>query len=109
MSVYLRGSGSGSVGGAVDLDALIHSMPGAVYVGDERGVSACNDAALLMLGCEGLSELEGGITGLFERLQHRFPETGERVPPHGEPLSRALGGRPPSRRSSRGTTRPERT
>jgi DNA-binding NarL/FixJ family response regulator/signal transduction histidine kinase/PAS domain-containing protein len=90
MAVYLRGSGS--AGGAVDLDAFIHSMPGAVYVGDERGVLACNDAALLMLGCEGLSELEGGITVLFERLQHRFPETGEHVPPHGEPLSRALGG-----------------
>jgi DNA-binding NarL/FixJ family response regulator/signal transduction histidine kinase/PAS domain-containing protein len=90
MAVYLRGSGS--AGGAVDLDAFIHSMPGAVYVGDERGVLACNDAALLMLGCEGLSDLEGGITVLFERLQHRFPETGEHVPPHGEPLSRALGG-----------------
>jgi DNA-binding NarL/FixJ family response regulator/signal transduction histidine kinase/PAS domain-containing protein len=29
---------------------------------------------------------------LFERLQHRYPATGERVPPHDEPFSRALGG-----------------
>jgi DNA-binding NarL/FixJ family response regulator/signal transduction histidine kinase len=88
MAVYLRGSTSG----AADLDAVIHSMPDAVYVGDERGVSACNDAALLMLGCERLSELEGGLTAIFERLQHRYPATGERVPPHEEPFTRALGG-----------------
>jgi DNA-binding NarL/FixJ family response regulator/signal transduction histidine kinase/PAS domain-containing protein len=92
MADYLRGSGSGTSGGAADLDALIHSMPDAVYVGDERGVSACNDAALLMLGCEGLVDLDGGLSVLFERLQHRCPETGERVLPHEEPFSRALGG-----------------
>ena len=92
MADYPRGSGSGTAGGAADLDAVIHSMPDAVYAGDERGVSACNDAALLMLGCDGLSDLEGDLSILFERLEHRFPETGERVPPHEEPLSRALKG-----------------
>jgi len=104
MADYLRGSGSGTSSGAADLDALIHSMPDAVYVGDERGVSACNDAALLMLGCEDLVELDGGLSVLFERLQHRFPETGERVPPPEEPFSRALGGETVvEERSSHGT------
>jgi DNA-binding NarL/FixJ family response regulator/signal transduction histidine kinase/PAS domain-containing protein len=92
MANHLRGSGSGTSGGVADLGAVIHSMPDAAYAGDERGVSACNDAALLMLGCERLSELEGGLSVLFERLQHRSPETGERVPPHEEPFSRALEG-----------------
>ena len=92
MADYLKGSGSGTAGGAAGLDVTIHSMPDAVYVGDERGVSACNDAALQMLGCESLVELEGGLSVLFERLQHRFPGTGERVPPHEEPFSLALGG-----------------
>jgi DNA-binding NarL/FixJ family response regulator/signal transduction histidine kinase/PAS domain-containing protein len=92
MADYPRESGNGTAGGAADLDAVIHSMPDAVYVGDERGVSACNDAALLMLGCKDRVELDGGVSVLFERLQHRFPGTGERVPPHDEPFSRALGG-----------------
>jgi PAS domain-containing protein len=87
MAIHLRGPKSGA-----DLDAVIHSMPDAVYVGDGRGVSACNEAALLMLGCEGLVELDGGLPAIFEKLQHRYPATGERVPPHEEPFSRALGG-----------------
>ncbi|HEX5850435.1 MAG TPA: LuxR C-terminal-related transcriptional regulator [Rubrobacter sp.] len=91
MVEYLRGAGGGTAGGA-KLDALIHGMSDAVYVGDERGVSACNEAALLMLGCKHISELEGGLSVLFEKLRHRSPETGEHVPRTEEPLSRALEG-----------------
>lgn len=77
---------------AAELDAVIRNMPDAVYVGDQAGISVCNDAALEMLGFESVEELNQHIPLLAERLQNRFARTGERIPPDEEPFARALAG-----------------
>ena len=77
---------------AAELDAVIQSIPDAVYIGNESGISMCNDASLEMLGFENLDELNQNIPVLSERLQNRFAETGERIPPEEEPFVRALRG-----------------
>ena len=77
---------------AAELDAVIQSIPDAVYIGGEDGIRACNDPALEMLGFEDLAELNQNIAFLGERLQNRFARTGERIPPEREPFARALRG-----------------
>jgi PAS domain S-box-containing protein len=77
---------------AAELDAVIQSIPDAVYIGEEDGIKACNDAALGMLGFRDLAELNQNIGTLSDRLQNRLFRTGERIPPEEEPFARALGG-----------------
>ena len=77
---------------AAVLDAVIRSIPDAVYVGTEDGISACNAAALEMLGLNDLAELNQNISTLAEKIQTRFAQTGERIPPEEEPFNRALRG-----------------
>ena len=77
---------------AAELDAVISSIPDAVYIGDEAGIRACNDPALEMLGFENLAEMNQSIPVLADRLQNRFARTGERIPPEEEPFARALRG-----------------
>ena len=81
-----------SEGRAAELDAVIRSIPDAVYVGDETGIKVCNDAALEMLGFKSVAELNEGIPLLADRLQNRFAATGRRIPPEEEPFVRALRG-----------------
>ena len=77
---------------AAVLDAVIKSIPDAVYVGTEDGISACNAAALEMLGLDDLAELNQSISTLAEKIRTRYAETGERIPPEDEPFTRALRG-----------------
>jgi PAS domain-containing protein len=75
------------------MDAIILSMPDAVYIGNQSGIVKCNGAALEMLGFNDLSELNQNIEVLSEKLKVRFAETGERVPPGEDVFDYALRGR----------------
>lgn len=77
---------------AAELDAVIHAIPDAVYVGDASGIRICNDAALKMLGFGSVAELNQSVNILSDRLQNRFAATGQRILPEEEPFVRALRG-----------------
>ena len=71
------------------LEAILQSIPDAVYVGDARGITHANAPARAMIGerFEHLSPLNLG-----ELLHCRSLETGERLASEEEPFARALRG-----------------
>ena len=71
------------------LEAILQSIPDAVYVGDTAGITHANAPARAMIGerFEHLSPLNLG-----ELLHCRSLETGERLAPEEEPFARALRG-----------------
>ena len=75
-----------------ELEAIIASMPDAVYIGDETGITRCNQTALDFLGCTSLQDLQDRIPVLSEKLHNRYAETGERIRPEDEVFARALRG-----------------
>ena len=75
-----------------ELEAIIASMPDAVYIGDETGITRCNQTALDFLGCTSLQDLQDRIPVLSEKLHNRYAETGERIRPEDEVFARALMG-----------------
>ena len=75
-----------------ELEAVIESIPQAVYVGNEKGIRRANRAALEMLGFDDTSDLERSIEMLAgdiepRTLEGRPLEPGERV------FNQALAGR----------------
>jgi PAS domain S-box-containing protein len=79
---------------AAVLDAVILSIPDAVYIGNQSGILKCNGAALEMLGFDDLSELNQNIQAISEKIQTRFADTGEKIPPGEEAFDYALRGIP---------------
>jgi signal transduction histidine kinase len=77
---------------AAQLEAVIESIPEAVYIGDRSGIKIANGAALRLLGFASLEELNQNVGYLSEALQNRFAATGERMSVEDEPFVRALGG-----------------
>ncbi len=77
---------------AAELDAMLESIPDAVYVGNEQGIFRCNQAALDMLGFRDREELQNDIAILADRVQTRWT-TGEPIPPGDQPFEHALRGR----------------
>jgi len=71
------------------LEAILQSIPDAVYVGDTAGITHANAPARAMIGerFEHLSPLNLG-----ELLHCRSLETGERIAPEEEPFALALRG-----------------
>jgi signal transduction histidine kinase len=71
------------------LEAILQSIPDAVYVGDARGITHANAPARAMIGerFEHLSPLNLG-----ELLHCRSLETGQRIAPEEEPFALALRG-----------------
>ncbi len=65
---------------AAELEAIIHSIPDAVFIGGPQGITRVNQAALDMLGVESIDELTGNLAELGVRLRPRDPETGAPVP-----------------------------
>lgn len=61
---------------ASELEAVIRSMPEAVYIGDADGVIMANDKALALAGAESVSELRGGVDTIARRTNARLAETG---------------------------------
>lgn len=78
---------------AAELRSVIDSISDAVYIGQETGITVCNQPALDMLGFTSLEELNQKIAILNERLQNRDAATGERIPPEDEASVHALHGR----------------
>ena len=75
-----------------EFDAVIQSMPDAVYIGNEHGITRCNPQALEMLGFRSAAELNREVSELSEQILTRCAETGERIPPAEEVFVRALQG-----------------
>lgn len=76
------------------LQAIIQSIPDALYVGDTTGIKQANTPALEMLGFQSLEELNQNVALLGERLQNRSVEDGHRLTPEEEPFMRAFRGEP---------------
>ena len=75
-----------------ELDAILASMPDAVYVGDENGIRECNALAVEMLGFASKEELHEKIGTVAERIQTRRADTGEPLSVEQQPFTRALRG-----------------
>jgi PAS domain S-box-containing protein len=75
-----------------ELDAIITSIPDAVYVGTEAGIEWANADALTQLGFTNVRDLNRHIAELGEQIQTRDLETGERIRPDEEVFARALRG-----------------
>ncbi|SEK93719.1 PAS domain S-box-containing protein [Stigmatella aurantiaca] len=74
---------------AAKLEAILQSIPDAVYVGDARNIKHANARARELLG----EDLEGvAPQELGRRLTCRAPDTGEAILPSDEPFTRALAG-----------------
>ncbi len=76
---------------AAELDAVIESMPDAVYVGTLEGITRCNANALRMLGAASLDDLRQRIGELGAKFDVRYPD-GRPVPPGELSFARALCG-----------------
>ncbi|MFP2925481.1 PAS domain-containing protein [Pyxidicoccus sp. 3LG] len=79
---------------AAILQAILQSIPDALYVGDATGIKQANTPALQMLGFQSLEELNQNVALLGERLQNRSIEDGHRLTPEEEPFMRAFRGQP---------------
>jgi signal transduction histidine kinase len=74
------------------VDAIIRSMPDAVYIGDQTGIWKCNDLAVQMLGFDSAEDLKADIAILSDSIQSRYVDTNADIPPEDEGFSRALRG-----------------
>jgi len=75
-----------------ELDAVLASMPDAVYIGDENGIRHCNRLAWELLGYESGEDLKRRLPELAEASDVRHADTRERVPVDEMVFSRALRG-----------------
>lgn len=77
---------------AAILQAILQSIPDALYVGDADGIRLANTPALEMLGFQSLEELNQNVALLNERLQNHSAEDGHRLAPEEEPFMPAFRG-----------------
>lgn len=75
-----------------ELEAIFASVPDALYVADEHGIVRCNDAALAGFGCNSVDELKEKAPLIAERMDSRYADTGQPIPPDELGLARALRG-----------------
>ena len=66
---------------AAELEAVIESIPDAVYIGDETGMKRINQRALDQLGFDSRDKLARDIPTLVSELQIRDAATGKPMPP----------------------------
>src|SRR4051812_1714781 len=59
---------------AAELEAVLESIPEAIYVGDKTGIKRANRAALEMLGYRGVEELNRDIGRLAQEIQTRYTD-----------------------------------
>lgn len=78
---------------AAELAAVIESIPDALFIGNSALVSLANPAALDLLGCASVENLNRDLPALLERARARDASTGEAVPPDRWPLNLSLGGK----------------
>ena len=77
-----------------ELNAVLESIPDAVYIGTATGIEWANDDALEQLGYESVEALNRHIAELADQIQTRYADTKQRIPPEDEGFARALGGEP---------------
>lgn len=82
---------------AVELQAILQSIPEALYVGTADGIKLANQPALTMLGFKTADELNHAIGELAERIQTRYVDSGEVISAEDQGFSHALQGRPLTR------------
>lgn len=75
-----------------ELEAIIQSLPDAVYVGDACGIQRANQRALTMLGYDDLAELNRSIGTLAAEIETRRVDTGALIPADAQAFARALSG-----------------
>jgi signal transduction histidine kinase len=80
-----------------ELNAILRSIPDAIYVGTADGIKIANESALTMLGFGSLEELNRGVAELAEKIKTRYVETGEAIPAEDQGYSHALRGEPLTR------------
>ena len=77
---------------AAVLEAVIESIPDAVYIGDETGMKQCNAVALRMIGADSLEDLQGRTEELAQKFNVRWAASGEPLELGEHPFPRALHG-----------------
>jgi len=77
---------------AAELEAVIESIPDAVYIGDETGMKRINQRALDQLGLESREKLNRNLGTLVDEMQVRDAATGESMPLEEQVFTRALAG-----------------
>jgi PAS domain S-box-containing protein len=75
-----------------ELNAIIESIPDALFIGDINGMRLCNDKALKLLGAESLSDLKTRILELRKKFNVRWPNSGIPLTEEELPFSKALTG-----------------
>ncbi|WP_157448870.1 ATP-binding protein [Deinococcus peraridilitoris] len=80
-----------------ELEAILASIPDAVYVASQSGVTRANDSARALLNLPSGDPLPRSVAELSERLRVRDPRSGARLNLNEEPLVRALSGETSSR------------
>jgi signal transduction histidine kinase len=73
-------------------DAIFNSLHDAVFIGDAKGFSKCNQVGLDMLGVDSLEELNAHFARYDEKLNSRFARSGQKIAPQEDPFFRALEG-----------------
>jgi PAS domain S-box-containing protein len=81
---------------AAELEAVLESIPEAIYVGDGSGIKRANRAALEMLGYASVNELNKHIATLVEEIDTRYTD-GTPMPVEEQVYVRALKGEKASR------------
>jgi PAS domain S-box-containing protein len=80
------------LGQTAALDAVIESIPDAVYVGTATGIVRCNRRGLEMLGLDSVEQLNHPVPELAAMIQVRDARTGEPLPLEEQAFVRALAG-----------------
>ena len=75
-----------------ELEAIFASLPDAVVVGNENGITRCNRIALNSFGIERIEDLPGNLGSLRTKVQARYADSGEPIPAENLAFARALGG-----------------
>ncbi len=88
----LRASLLASERQTAELNAILASLPDAVFVGDMTGFKRVNQPALDLLGFDDLAELDRSVPAIDAQLVLRDPETGERLPSEEGPFVKAARG-----------------
>ncbi len=76
---------------AAELEAVLDSLPEAIYVGDGSGIKRATRAALDLLGYRSVGEMDRDIGRLVEEIQTRYPD-GRPMPLDEQVYMKALRG-----------------
>jgi PAS domain S-box-containing protein len=77
---------------AAEFNAIIQSIPDAMFIGNNSGITICNDKALKLLGADSFDDLKNRIVELRRKFNIRKPDTGVPLNADELPFNRALLG-----------------